>query len=66
VPWNAQGMVLQDCVLALTGKTSDAIQTLTSAITAWRSTGATLWTPMYFSYLAGAYAELDQLVHGRF
>jgi predicted ATPase len=31
-----------------------------SAITALRSTGATLWTPFHLSYLARAYAELNQ------
>ena len=50
----------QGCVLALTGKASDAVQMITSGITAWRSTGATVWTPLYLSYLARAYAELGQ------
>jgi hypothetical protein len=31
-----------------------------SVITAWRSTGATLWAPLRMSHLARAYAELDQ------
>ncbi len=58
--WKALGMVPQGCVLALTGKASDAIQTLTSGVTALRSTGSTLWLPLGFSYLAMAYAELGQ------
>ncbi len=33
---------------------------ITSGITAMRSTGTTLRTPIYFSYLARAHAELDQ------
>ena len=33
---------------------------ITSGITAWRSTGATLCLPLYLSYLATAYAELGQ------
>ena len=33
---------------------------ITSGITACRSTGATLWTPLYLSNLASAYAELGQ------
>ena len=33
---------------------------ITSGITAWRSTGATLWIPLYLSYLSRAYAELGQ------
>ena len=51
---------MQGCVLALTGKASDAVQMITSGITAWRSTGATVWMPLYLSYLARAYAELGQ------
>jgi predicted ATPase len=56
----AQGMVQQGYVLALTGKALDAVPTLTSGITAFRSTGATLWMPLYLSCLARAYAELGQ------
>ena len=41
--WKAGGMVDQGCVLALTGKASDAVQMITSGITAWRSTGATVF-----------------------
>src|SRR5260370_3936409 len=33
---------------------------ITSGIAAWRSTGATLWTPWFLSYLAKAYAELGR------
>ena len=58
--WKAFGMMHQGCVLALTGKASDAVQMITSGITAWRSTGATVWMPLYLSYLARAYAELGQ------
>ena len=58
--WKAYGMLSQGCVLALTGKASDAVQMITSGITALRSTGATMWMPLYLSYLARAYAELGQ------
>jgi predicted ATPase len=58
--WKSTGLMNQGCVLALTGKASNAIQMITSGITAWRSRGATLWMPFYFSYLARAYAELDR------
>jgi len=40
--WNALGKMNQGCVFALTGKASSAIRTLTSGITAWRSTGSTI------------------------
>jgi predicted ATPase len=58
--WKGEGMSHQGSVLALTGKAPEAVQTLTSGITAWRSTGATLYVPLYLSYLARAYADLDQ------
>ena len=48
------------CVLALTGKASDAVQTITSGITTMRSTGTTMWMPVFLSYLARAHAELGQ------
>jgi class 3 adenylate cyclase/predicted ATPase len=58
--WKALGTILQGCVLGVSGKASDAVQMIGSAITALRSTGATLWTPFYLSYLARGCAELNQ------
>jgi predicted ATPase len=58
--WKAFGMLLQGCVLALTGKASKAVEMITLGITAFRSTGATLWLPFYLSYLARAHAELGK------
>jgi class 3 adenylate cyclase/predicted ATPase len=58
--WKALGMSVQGCILALTGKAADAVQLITSGITALRSTGSTLWMPLHLSYLARAYAELGQ------
>jgi predicted ATPase len=58
--WKAFGMMNQGCVLGLTGKASHAVQIITAGITAWRSTGATLFLPLWLSYLARAYAELGQ------
>jgi class 3 adenylate cyclase/predicted ATPase len=57
--WGAWGMMQRGCVLALTGKASDAVQTITSGITAFRSTGSTQ-PGRYLSYLAEAHAELGQ------
>jgi predicted ATPase len=56
----AEGMNLKGSLLASIGKSSDAVQMLTSGITAWRSTGATLWMPLFLTYLTRAYAELGQ------
>jgi len=54
--WKSGRMLNQGCVLTLTGKASEAVQVMTSGITAFRSTGAILWMPWYLSYLARAYA----------
>jgi predicted ATPase len=51
-------MMDQGCVSALTGKVSNAIQMITTGLTAWRSTGATIRLPERLSCLASAYADL--------
>jgi predicted ATPase len=53
-------MLREGYLVALTGKASDAVRVITSGITAFRSTGATMWLPSYMSQLASAYAELGQ------
>ena len=58
--WKAFGMSMQGCLLALTGKASDAVHIITSGITALRSTGATLWMPLWLSHLARAHADIGQ------
>ena len=47
-------------MLALSGAASDAVQMITAGITAWRSTGSTLWMLWYSSNLARAYAKLER------
>ena len=59
--WKAGGEMLQGCVLAFTGKPSDAVHTITTGLGAWRSTGATLFISEHLSCLARALAELGQL-----
>jgi predicted ATPase len=58
--WKAAAMMHHSVVLALTDKASNAIQMLTSAIAAWRSTGTTMWMPLFLSYSALACAKLEQ------
>ena len=58
--WQAGGMAFQGCALALTGKASNAVPMITSGITAWRSTGATVWVPLYLAFLTRAYADIGQ------
>ena len=59
--WKPLGIALQGCVLALNGKASDAVHVIESGVTALRSTGATIFVPLYLSHLARAYAELGQV-----
>ena len=63
--WGSLGMVVQGCVLALTGKASDAVHVIDSGIIARRSTAATALVPFCLSYLAGAHAELDHFDDAR-
>jgi len=63
--WKAYGMMNQGCVLALTGRASDATEMLISGTTALRTTGATLWMPFYLPHLARAHAELGQFEAAR-
>ena len=50
--WKAYGMLVQGWLFAQIGKASDAVQIITAGISAYRSTGSTMWMPMYLSYLA--------------
>ena len=59
--WKALGMMFHGCLFALIGRASDAAELLASGITAFRSTGAIMWMPLYLSHLARAHAELGQL-----
>jgi tetratricopeptide (TPR) repeat protein len=58
--WKANGMICQGSVLALTGRASDAIEMVTSGITALRTTAAEFWMPFRLPLLARAHAELAQ------
>jgi predicted ATPase len=58
--WKAFGMMNQGWLFALIGKASDAVPMITSGITGFRSTGTTMWIPMYLSHLARAYSGLGQ------
>jgi class 3 adenylate cyclase/predicted ATPase len=58
--WKARGMVLLGCVLAATGKASEAVQMITTGIAAWQSMGSTVFMPWHLSNLAIAYGELGQ------
>ena len=59
--WKVQGMLMRGDLFAVTGRASDATRMIDNGITAsFRSTGATLWKPLYLSNLATAHGELGQ------
>ena len=58
--WKVIGMMIRGSVLALTGRASEAVEMLISGISAYRTTGGTVFTPLTFPILAHAHAELGQ------
>jgi predicted ATPase len=63
--WGAWAVMQRGCIFALTGKASDAVDTISSGLAAWRSTGSTAMIPWYLSYLAKAHAELAHFVEAQ-
>ena len=59
--WKASGMIHEGCVLAATGKASQAVEMLTAGNIEYRSTGATLILSWMLSHLAISYGELGKL-----
>jgi class 3 adenylate cyclase/predicted ATPase len=55
--WKALGTVLQSHVTALTGRASSVLESITAGINAWRSTGSTIWMPLFLSFAAKAFSE---------
>jgi predicted ATPase len=58
--WRDQGMIYQGCVLAVTGKASEAVCLISSGLSARRAAGATIAVPSFLSYLAIGHVELGQ------
>ena len=58
--WEAQAMSFRSCLLSMTGEGADAVHMITSALSTYRSTGASVFMPWYLSTLARAYAKLGQ------
>jgi tetratricopeptide (TPR) repeat protein len=63
--WGAWGMMQRGFLLAATGKTPEAIRAISSGVSVMRSTGTTMWMPLWLSYLARANAEIDQFDDAR-
>jgi predicted ATPase len=60
--WIERATFVRGCILASTGKPSDAVHLITSGLAASQVTGTTFWLPLYESYLAKAHAELGKFV----
>jgi predicted ATPase len=58
--WRARGMLHRGWLFLLTGKTVDAVEMITSGLTALRSTGGTSFVPRSLSDLARAYADVGR------
>jgi len=58
--WRMGGIMARGYLMLLTGQASNAIQMITSALTAYQSTGARLFVPLHLTNLARAHRELGQ------
>jgi class 3 adenylate cyclase/predicted ATPase len=58
--WMGGGMIHRGCVLALTGKTSDAVEVLVAGLNLGSTTGTRAHWPWFLSHLARAYVKLGQ------
>ena len=58
--WKEGGIIIRGCLLTLTGQPQAAIQTITPALTFWRSAGSTVNFPLFLPHLAAAYAQIGQ------
>ena len=59
--WIERATFVRGCILASTGKPSDAVRVITSGLAASQVTGTTFWLPLYLAYLAKAHAELGEI-----
>jgi predicted ATPase len=59
--WKASGTAVRGTIFALTGRSSEAVHTITSGLESFRSVGGTLFRPFFLSYIAYAHAQLGQL-----
>ena len=63
--WKAWAMMQSGCVQVLSSKPEDAVDRMTAGIDLWRSTGSTLYLPLYLTYLARAFAAVGELNDAR-
>ncbi len=65
LPWKANGMALQGCVLALTDQAEDALKKIATGVAILRETGSKFLIPLFLSYLGRAHAGLGQFDDAR-
>jgi tetratricopeptide (TPR) repeat protein len=63
--WKAFGLTNQGCVMASTGKASEAIELISRGRNVYRPLRDTMWLPSYLPYLATAYADIGQFDDAR-
>jgi predicted ATPase len=63
--WKALGLLNEGCLSTFMGKASEAVRFSVAGITAARTMGSIAWHPLWFSYLARAYADLGQFDEAR-
>jgi predicted ATPase len=63
--WAAWGMMQQGCLMTLTGKNLEAVQTIASGLTIMLQTETTMWLPVWLASLAKANAEIGQIEDAR-
>jgi tetratricopeptide (TPR) repeat protein len=56
--WKVFGAMNKDFVVALDGKAANTVEMISSGLTAWRATGATMLLPMRLAILANAHARI--------
>jgi predicted ATPase len=65
VYWQAMAIWVQGWLLSIAGDATKAVRALTSGISAWQSTGGTLFAPTQLCCLAVTYAKLGQFDDAR-
>jgi predicted ATPase len=63
--WKASGGLVESWRSVLAGRASDAVTSFSSAIAMFRSTGATIFVPLFLSMLGSAFAQLRQFDQAR-
>jgi class 3 adenylate cyclase/predicted ATPase len=63
--WKASGELIKSWLFVLKGHASEAVTSFSSAIPMFRSTGATIFVPLFLSMRGSAFAQLQQFDQAR-